>query len=255
MTVIIGIIIFFIILGLLSGVVEALYTSLPFLAYVLRFGVIALVIYFIYRYIKTKDENSNDNKYMAYIAYTFILGGVFFFTNTPAEKIAKEPNDVEVATIDESSNEEALEETLEEPEPVDEEISEEEIEDEQAASADKENEEIEQEQEKDTDLNTETYDMLNGFGTEKIGKSSVTRISQSEVTDEFLQNWYNGIKELNTNYDIIVYQETLNSQEPRGVYHNGGIIYKDVPLIPDTPAGTYSLGDISEDTEMFYPEK
>lgn len=248
MTVIIGIIIFLIVLGLLSGVVEALYTSLPFLAYVLRFGAIALVIYFIYRYIKTKDKNSDDNKYMAYIAYTIILGGVFFFTNTPAEKIAKEPNDVEVATIDESSNEE----TLEEPELVDEEISEEKIEDEQVES---ENKEIEQEQEKDTDLDTETYDILNGFGTEKIGKTTVTRVSQAEATDEFLQNWYNEIKDLKTNYDIIIYQETLNSQEPRGVYHNGGIIYKNVPLIPDTPAGTYSLGDISDDTEMFYPEK
>lgn len=250
MTVILGIIILLVILGAASGLVEAIYSYIPFTAYVFRYGAIALVVYFIYKYQKAKKDDP-DNKYMNYILITILALGVFFFTNTPDEKIAKEPNDVEVATIDEDINEE----TLEEPELVDEEISEEDTEDEQEAPEDKENEEVEQEQEKDTDLNIETYDMLNGFGTEKIGKSTVTRISQSEVTDEFLQNWYNGIKDLKTNYDIIVYQETLNSPEPRGVYHNGGIIYKNVPLIPDTPAGTYRLGDVPDDTEMFFPDK
>ncbi len=250
MTIILGIIVLIFILGVASGLIELIYSYIPFTAYIFRYGAIVLTIYFIYKYQKVKKDDP-DNKYMNYILITILATGVFFFTNTPAEKIAKEPNDVEVATIDENNEDDILEE----PDPVDEGIPEEETEDKEVVSVDDENEEMDQEQEKNSDLNTETYDMQNGFGTEKIGKSSVTRISQAETTDEFLQNWYNEIKDLKTNYDIIVYQETLNSAEPRGVYHNGGIIYKNVPLIPDTPAGTYSLGEISDDTEMFYPEK
>ncbi len=88
----------------------------------------------------------------------------------------------------------------------------------------------------------EIIDLMNGFGTEKVGKKSVVRADQSACTEEALIDWYCNyvLEHTDCNYHLIVYTDN----PAKGVYamSGGGFIQKDITLIPDDD-GTYSLGD------------
>lgn len=86
----------------------------------------------------------------------------------------------------------------------------------------------------------EIVDLMNGFGTEKIGTISVVKASQAECTDEALTDWYfNFVKDnADCNYHIIAYTDVAG----KGAYANKGFIQKDISLIEES-SGTYMLGD------------
>lgn len=89
--------------------------------------------------------------------------------------------------------------------------------------------------------NAEVVDLMNGFGTEKIGTITVTKANKSDCTDDALVDWYMNYVKNNSdsNYHIIVY----NDNPQKGVYTMGsGFIQKDITLFAEDN-GTYMLGD------------
>lgn len=89
--------------------------------------------------------------------------------------------------------------------------------------------------------NAEVVDLMNGFGTEKIGTITVINTKQSECTEEALVDWYINFVKKNSdcNYHIIAYTDVAG----KGVYSNAiGFIQKDISLIKEED-GTYSVGD------------
>lgn len=88
--------------------------------------------------------------------------------------------------------------------------------------------------------NAEIVDLMNGYGTEKIGTISVTKAEQTACTDEALADWYFNYvqKHSDCNYHIIAYTD----DPTKGVYAGNGFIQKDVALSEDAD-GSFSLGD------------
>ena len=102
---------------------------------------------------------------------------------------------------------------------------------------------------KEETSNTETHiydsaevvDLMNGFGTEKIGTITVIKANQSDCTEDALLDWYiNYVKKnADSNYHLIVYNDVAN----KGVYSNGfGFIQKDIEIIAEDN-GSYMTGD------------
>lgn len=89
--------------------------------------------------------------------------------------------------------------------------------------------------------NAEIVDLMNGFGTAKVGTISVARAEQSACTDEALTDWYfNYVQEhSDCNYHIIQYTD----DPTKGVYTPGqGFIQKDLAMTEDED-GSFSIGD------------
>lgn len=71
--------------------------------------------------------------------------------------------------------------------------------------------------------------VMNGSNTESIGSMTQAIVPEKDVTDEYINNWYKQIKDKGSNYDIIVFEESINGDKAKGVYHmGGGVIYKNV---------------------------
>ena len=77
-------------------------------------------------------------------------------------------------------------------------------------------------------IKPETKDIKNGSGTETIGTMTVTREDEAKVTDDYIQNWYDQIKDKGSNYDVIIYNESNTNNQGKGIYYDGTTIYKDV---------------------------
>ena len=90
-------------------------------------------------------------------------------------------------------------------------------------------------------------DLMNGFGTAKVGTMSVARADKADCTDEALADWYFNYVQKNTdcNYHVIVYNDVAG----KGVYANKGFIQKDIALTGESN-GTYSLGN--DDGSTYY---
>ena len=84
-------------------------------------------------------------------------------------------------------------------------------------------------------------DLMNGFGTEKIGTITVLHRNQAECTEEAIIDWYFNYVQLHSdcNYHVIVYEDNPT----KGIYSNGkSFIQRDVALIEEKN-GVYSIGD------------
>lgn len=103
--------------------------------------------------------------------------------------------------------------------------------------------------------NAEIVDLMNGFGTDKIGSITVTKANQSDCTEDALIDWYfNYIKKhTDCNCHFIIY----NDNPQKGVYSLGSyFIQKDVVLVANTD-GSYMLDNdagstyfsVNEDTK------
>ena len=86
----------------------------------------------------------------------------------------------------------------------------------------------------------EIVDLMNGYGTAKVGTISVTKASQADCTEEALADWYFNFVEKNTdcNYHLIIYTNVAD----KGVYANKGFVQKDVSLTKESN-GNYMLED------------
>lgn len=100
------------------------------------------------------------------------------------------------------------------------------------------------------DPEIKTLDLMNGSGTESIGKVTQVIVPESDVTDEYINQWYNKIKDKGTNYDLIIYKESINGNSARGVYRMvDSLIYKGVGL-EKTSDGTYMVDDMDNAKEI-----
>ena len=74
----------------------------------------------------------------------------------------------------------------------------------------------------------EIVDVMNGSGTESIGQMSYRVFHEAEATDEYLKEWANEVKPLGHNWDVLIYKETLNDENPKGAYYSSNMIEKGV---------------------------
>ena len=84
----------------------------------------------------------------------------------------------------------------------------------------------------------QVVDMMNGFGTKVVGKTSVIKADSKEVTEEALNDWYfNYVEKNDFNVCVIVYTD----QKGKGVYAANGHVERDTGLEEDTNSpGSYS---------------
>ena len=100
--------------------------------------------------------------------------------------------------------------------------------------------------------NIEIVDVMNGSGTESIGQMSYKVVPEAEATDKYLKEWANEVKPLEHNWDALIYEETLNDENPKGAYYSSNIIEKGVFFTKDED-GSYSVSEKSEDFEIINP--
>lgn len=77
-------------------------------------------------------------------------------------------------------------------------------------------------------IKPETKDIENGSGTEIIGTMTITREDEDKVTDEYIKQWYDIIKDKGSNYDVIIYNESNTNNQGKGIYYDGSTIWKNV---------------------------
>ena len=80
-------------------------------------------------------------------------------------------------------------------------------------------------------IKPETKDIKNGSGTETIGTMTVTREDEDKVTDEYIQEWYDAIKDKDSNYDVIIYNESDTNNQGKGVYNDGTTVWKGAEFV------------------------
>lgn len=97
-------------------------------------------------------------------------------------------------------------------------------------------------------IKPETKDIKNGSGTETIGTMTITREDEDKVTDEYINEWYETIKDKGSNYDVIIYNESNTNNEGKGIYYDGSTIWKNVEfeLGPDLVFTTSSMENAEE---------
>lgn len=100
--------------------------------------------------------------------------------------------------------------------------------------------------------NIKIVDVMNGSGTESIGQMSYKVVPEAEATDEYLEEWANEVKSLEHNWDVLIYEETLNDENPKGAYYSSNMIEKGVFFTKDED-GSYSVSEKSEDFEIINP--
>lgn len=76
-----------------------------------------------------------------------------------------------------------------------------------------------------TDLPLEIYNVVTGDGS-VAGQMSVLTVPESEITDEYIKTWYNKIKGLDNNYDIIISEESIDGDKAKGVMNMAGLVTK-----------------------------
>lgn len=101
----------------------------------------------------------------------------------------------------------------------------EEVKQEEPAQEEKTDEMTFEEKKTATDLPLEIYNVVTGDGS-VAGQMSVLTIPESEITDEYIKTWYNKIKGLDNNYDIIISQESIDGDKAKGVMNLSGLVTK-----------------------------
>lgn len=76
-----------------------------------------------------------------------------------------------------------------------------------------------------TDLPLEMYNVVTGDGS-VAGQISVLTVPEAEITDEYIKTWYNKIKGLDNNYDIIISEESIEGDKAKGVMNLAGLVTK-----------------------------
>ena len=66
----------------------------------------------------------------------------------------------------------------------------------------------------------------NGSGTEIIGHQSVTYAPEEEVTEEYIKDWYDEIKDEDNDHDVIIYQEYKDHKIAKGIWASKSNIEK-----------------------------
>ncbi len=90
----------------------------------------------------------------------------------------------------------------------------------------------------------EKVNLMNGSNTESIGYMTQVIVPEKDVNDEYINNWYKEIKDKDSNYDIIVFKESINGDKAKGCYHmGGGVVYKNVEFEKSSD-GSYAVSNM-----------
>ena len=57
---------------------------------------------------------------------------------------------------------------------------------------------------------------------------TITREDEDKVTDEYINEWYETIKDKGSDYDVIIYNESNTNNQGKGIYYDGSTIWKNV---------------------------
>lgn len=101
----------------------------------------------------------------------------------------------------------------------------EEVNHEEPAQEEKSDEMTFEEKKTATDLPLEIYNVVTGDGS-VAGQMSVLTVPEAEITDEYIKTWYNKIKGLDNNYDIIISEESIDGDKAKGVMNLAGLVTK-----------------------------
>lgn len=101
----------------------------------------------------------------------------------------------------------------------------EEVKQEEPAKEEKSDEMTFEEKKTATDLPLEIYNVVTGDGS-IAGQMSLLTVPESEITDEYIKTWYNKIKGLDNNYDIIISEESIDGDKAKGVMNLAGLVTK-----------------------------
>lgn len=90
---------------------------------------------------------------------------------------------------------------------------------------------------------------MNGSNTEVVAKMTYIIVPENDVTDEYIKEWYKKVKNLDSDYDIIIYEETKNDNLRKGVYALGDMVLKDIELTKEDD-GSYSYSGVEEGKQI-----
>ena len=94
-----------------------------------------------------------------------------------------------------------------------------------------------------------THDLISGGG-EKVGTMSVSIAQESQITDEYIKQWFEKVDKMNNDYDILLSSESMEDTQAHGVWRmGGGMVFKNVYFEKDEN-GVYAVSD-SENSEYF----
>lgn len=86
----------------------------------------------------------------------------------------------------------------------------------------------------------------NGSGTEIIGHQSIIYVPEEEVTDDYIKQWYDVIKNEENDHDVIIFEEYRDHKVAKGIWASKYNIEKNDHLeIQDD--GTYMMGEVGEE--------
>lgn len=155
------------------------------------------------------------------------------------EKPAKEPNAVEETQteVKEEAKPEEKEEVKEDPS----------SENENSEAVEKK-EKIEETSSKDDSMIAiKTHDLISGGG-EKVGTMSVSIAQESQITDEYIKQWFEKVDKMDHSYDILISAESMEGDQAHGVWRmSGGMVFKNVYFEKDEN-GIYAVAN-SDDSE------
>ena len=155
------------------------------------------------------------------------------------EKPAEEPKAVE----------ETQTEVKEEAKPKEkEEIKEAPVKEDESSEAVEKKENIEETSSKDdSTIAVKTHDLISGGG-EKVGTMSVSIAQESQITDEYIKQWFEKVDKMDNNYDILISAESMDGDQAHGVWRmSGGMVFKNVYFEKDEN-GIYTVSN-SDDSE------
>lgn len=153
-------------------------------------------------------------------------------------------------------NEEAEEKPVEEPKAVEETQTEvkEEVKPEEKAevkeepSSENENSEaVEDLANEKSNITIKNHDLISGGG-EKVGTMSVSIAQESQITDEYIKQWFEKVDKMDNSYDILISAESMEGDQAHGVWRmSGGMVFKNVYFEKDEN-GIYAVSN-SDDSE------
>lgn len=94
---------------------------------------------------------------------------------------------------------------------------------------------------------------MNGSNTEVIAKMTYIIVPEKEVTEDYIKDWFKEVQELDSDYDIIIYEETKNENPSKGVYAISNMILKDIELTKEDD-GSYSYSGGEDEKQIDIPK-
>lgn len=170
------------------------------------------------------------------LAASFILTACGQDENATETK--EEPSKEVEQTQSVESNKEETKETQEEKK---EEVKEEPV------NADENSEAVEDLANEKPNITIKNHDLISGGG-EKVGTMSVSIAQESQITDDYIKQWFEKVDKMDNSYDILISTESMEGDQAHGVWRmSGGMVFKNVYFEKDEN-GIYAVSN-SGDSE------